>query len=215
MGMAMGKAMDQDVLFIKVATGGTALEDSWRSPTAVANRGGDVGYMWTHMNDTVSDVLANIDTEFPGYAGRGYEVAGFAWHQGFNDLVTDDWEDKYQDNLTDFIADVRSEYGADLPFVIGTTAMFDATKPANTVELAQIAIGAADPLTTTVDTGVFWRDAADSPSQNGSHWNHNGMTHYEIGTAMGDAMVTLVPEPHSLMILLLGGATLFVRNRRR
>jgi hypothetical protein len=222
MGISIGNATDQDVLLLKVATGGTSLGSDWFSPTAVANRGGtngyatEPGYMWNHMLSTVSDVLDNLGTQFPEYAGRGHEIAGFGWHQGYNDRGNATWSADYGDNLTDFITDVRNEYGANLPFVIGTTSMFPPEQADNPVELAQRAVGAADPLTTTVDTGGFWRDASISPSNFGYHWNHNGMTHYEIGIAMGEAMVelTTIPEPASLAMGLMGLALLAARRRR-
>jgi hypothetical protein len=61
-GHVVGNALDQEVLIIKVATGGTSLQTDWRSPTAVAKRGGEVGYMWTHMLRTVKQVLDNLGT---------------------------------------------------------------------------------------------------------------------------------------------------------
>jgi hypothetical protein len=81
-GLTVGNAMDQDALIIKVATGGTSLDVQWLSPTAATRRSTSVGYMWPHMLNTVNDVLANLDTEFPEYAGRTHEIAGFGWHQG-------------------------------------------------------------------------------------------------------------------------------------
>jgi hypothetical protein len=42
-----------------------------------------------------------------------------------------------------------------------------------------------------VPTQAFWRDAQDSPSKQGYHWNSNAETYYLIGEAMGHAMLEL------------------------
>jgi alpha-galactosidase len=66
----------------------------------------------------------------PGYDPKqGYELAGFVWFQGFNDLVSDWTYDKgnqpggfdmYGQLLTHFICDVRKDLNAPkMPFVIG------------------------------------------------------------------------------------------------
>lgn len=190
-GMVVGKAIDEDILIIKVATGGTSLYGDWRSPTAVKKRGGEVGYMWGHMLGTVKHVLDNLDTEFPVYKGRDVEIVGFGWHQGFNDTVHKTEKDNYGPNLVDFIADVRGVYGKDLPFVIATTSMFPKDKPRTPVELAQLAVAEADPLTVAVDARPFWRERSESPSGFGYHWNHNGVSHYLIGAGMGKAYLEL------------------------
>lgn len=211
-GMVVGSALDQDVLIIKVATGGTSLYENWRSPTAVAKRGGEVGYMWPHMLNTVKHVLDNLATEFPVYAGRKVEIAGFGWHQGFNDTVHKTEKDNYGVNLVDFIADVRAQFGRDLPFVIGTTSMFPADQPRTPVELAQLRVAEEDPHTIAVDTRPCWRDASQSPSNFGYHWNHNGLTHYLIGAGMGRAMLTLVSKPGTLGSLESGEAGMLTRR---
>ncbi|MEO0475047.1 MAG: sialate O-acetylesterase [Planctomycetota bacterium] len=193
-GHVVGNAIGDDVLIIKVATGGTSLYGAWRSPTAVKKRGGEVGYMWPHMLSTVKRVLNNLDTEFPEYADRDYEIVGFGWHQGFNDTVSKTEKHNYGPNLVDFIADVRSEYGSDLPFVIGTTSMFPADRPRTPVETAQLETAKADPLTAAFDARPCWRDRSESPSGFGYHWNHNGVTHYLIGAGMAKAYLDLVSE---------------------
>lgn len=147
--------------------------------------------MWPHMLGTVKHVLDNLDTEFPAYAGRKVQIVGFGWHQGFNDTVTKGEKMNYGPNLVDFIADVRRVYGKDLPFVIGTTSMFPADKPRTPVEQAQLSVAKADPFAVAVDTRPFWRDRSQSPSGFGYHWNHNGVSYYLIGAAMGRAYLEL------------------------
>ena len=62
------------------------------------------------------------------------------------------------------------------------------------VEKAQLwAAGVAQPVNVlSSDTRPFWSEAADSPANQGYHWNWNGETLFLIGKALGDDMVTLL-----------------------
>jgi alpha-galactosidase len=46
-----------------------------------------------------------------------------------------------------------------------------------------------------VGTKRFWREAADSPTGQGYHWNTNAETYYLIGEAMGQSMLKLRKPP--------------------
>lgn len=201
-GHVVGNALDQDVLIIKVATGGTSLHVEWRSPTAVAKRRGEVGYMWSHMLKTVKTTLANLGSEFPDYEGRGYEIAGFGWHQGWNDRVNSTHAAQYEENMADSIADVRSEFGAGLPFVIANTGMaMPEEQDSDAWKLVNAQNAMADYAkypnhkgnVAVVNTVPMYRDGTMSPSTFSYHWNHNGISYYEIGAGMGRAMLTLQP----------------------
>jgi hypothetical protein len=202
-GQVVGNALDEDVLIIKYARGGTSLAKDWRPPSAVKARGGEVGFMWNEMRAEVKRVLKNLDQEFPNFAGRKYEIVGFGWHQGFNDHVSKDFRPEYEANLVDLIRDVRAEFKSPkLPFVIATTSMFPPHTPLYEVEAAQLAVADAKKhpefagTVAAVPTGPFWQDKSVSPSGFGYHWNHNGVTHYQIGAAMGEAMLKLPAQPH-------------------
>jgi len=78
----------------------------------------------------VKDTLANIKEVYPGYDPKvGYELAGFVWFQGWNDMVDrgvypnrdkPGGYDAYSEVMTHFIRDVRKDLKAPrLPFVIG------------------------------------------------------------------------------------------------
>jgi hypothetical protein len=82
------------------------------------------------MIEHVRRVLADIPRVVPDYdAAQGYELAGFVWFQGWNDMVDSGTYperdkpggyDAYSDVLVQFIDDVRRDLGAPkLPFVIG------------------------------------------------------------------------------------------------
>ena len=198
-GHVVGAALDQDVLLIKVAAGGTSLQVDWRSPTAVTKRGGEVGYMWNHMLRTVRRVLGGLGDEFPEFAGRDVAIAGFGWHQGWNDRRPEGVAE-YQANLADLIHDVRSEFGEGLPFVVANTGIGGPDVDGIGLELVEAQNAVADPgrhpghdgNVAVVDTRAMYRDGSMSPSDFGYHWNHNGVAHYEIGAGMGRAYLELV-----------------------
>jgi hypothetical protein len=69
--------------------------------------------------DRTQAVLKNLKTEFPEFGDRGYELAGFGWHQGWNDRVNQAFNDEYEKNLANFIRDIRKDLGVkELPFVV-------------------------------------------------------------------------------------------------
>jgi alpha-galactosidase len=189
------------VLIVKTAWGGRSLNVDFRPPSAAATRGGVVGPYYTGMIDYVRDVLGSLSTEFPEFAGMGYQICGFGWHQGYNDRIDASNSASYETNLVCLINDLRTEFGLpSLPVSIETTGMA-ITGPYSLVEQAQLNV--ANPAlypqfagtVWTTDTRSFWRDASVSPSNFGYHWNHNGETHYLIGKTMGQGMTNLLSSP--------------------
>lgn len=89
----------------------------------------------------MNEAIANLSTYFPDYnALGGYEIAGFGWHQGWNDRVSESYSAEYESNMTNFIRDIRSDLEVpDLPFVIATTGM-DGGTIYTEVEQAQLAM---------------------------------------------------------------------------
>jgi alpha-galactosidase len=199
-GHALGNALADDVLLIKVSTGGTSLAKDWRSPGAVAKRGGEVGPRYTHMVTTAKAVLANLGTEFPEFAGRKAEVVGFGWHQGWQDGCDAKMAAEYEANMADFIQDVRKEFGPQIAFVIANSGFFGDKQNGIRADVRQAQDRMADTAkypqfrgkVAVVDTRPMWRDESVSPSNFGYHWNHNGYTHYEMGAGMGEAMLKLL-----------------------
>lgn len=72
----------------------------------------------------VKEELADFENKFPKLKGHKPELAGFVWHQGFNDIIRGDYkETKYADYtmwMGVLIKDLRKDLGAPkLPAVIG------------------------------------------------------------------------------------------------
>lgn len=193
-GLAMGDCLDDQVLLIKVAWGGKSLAKDFRPPSS----GGEVGPYYRELIKHVKEVLANLKTHFPEYDGRGHQLAGFGWHQGWNDRVNQAFNDEYEKNLANFIRDVRKDLGVPrLPFVIAETGMSGRSEVhprALSLMRAQAAVAQYPEFrgnVAFVGTRDFYRPPEQSPSRQGYHWNSNAETYYLIGTAMGDAMKTL------------------------
>lgn len=118
--LMMGAVLDdhygEQLLLIKCAWGGKSLMTEFRPPSA----GGEVGPYYTKTVEIVKEALANIGEDFPAYKDQGYEIVGFAWFQGWNDMIKQERVDVYEENLVHFIKDMRKDLDAPkMPFVIG------------------------------------------------------------------------------------------------
>lgn len=201
-GSVIGDTYTEDVLIIKTAWGGKSLQADFRPPSAVQKRGGTVGFYYNEILNQVDSVLDNIGSYVPGYAGQGYELQGFGWHQGFNDRINTSATAEYEENMVDFINDIRFDLrAADLPFVIANTAIgADAQYggsglTGNALILANAQLGpgnqtidpadpdqiavVSDPMYPAFDGNVkgvnavpYWRLASDSPVPNGNQGFH-------------------------------------------
>ena len=193
-GQVVGDHFPEPVLLIKLAWGGKSLAKDFRPPSA----GGDTGPFYREILDRTREVLRDIGKEFPELAGRPHTLAGFGWHQGWNDRVNQDFNDEYEKNLACLIRDVRRDLGVkDLPFVIAETGMTGPKENhprALSLMKAQAAVATYPEFKGTVafvPTRDFWRDKELSPTGQGYHWNTNAETYYLIGEAMGKAMLGL------------------------
>lgn len=153
-GLTMEKAHDGPILIIKTAWGGKSLNTDFRPPSAgpyefndtqlenFKKQGKDVqqikadrakasGRYYRLMIDHVKKVLEDPKRVVPDYdAEAGYEIAGFVWFQGWNDMVDSGTYPErgtpgvgypqYSEWMADFIRDVRKDLAVPkMPFVIG------------------------------------------------------------------------------------------------
>lgn len=194
-GHIVGDHFKEQVLIIKTAWGGKSLAGDFRPPSS----GGKVGPFYTTMVNHVKDVLSNLETHFPDYRGQGYTIAGFGWHQGWNDGLTHDTVAEYEENLANLISDLRKSFGTPkLPVVIANSGFGGKDQKIDRrlgIINAQLNVAKREALSDTVftvETRPFFRPAEVSPSRQGYHWNHNAETHFLIGDRMGKAMVNLL-----------------------
>ena len=194
----------EDVLLIKPSWGGHNLVSQFRSPNAVAKRGGAIGASYIEMFKNVQEVLFNLEKEFPEWKGRGYQIVGFAWHQGTSDKAPDKVAEEYKYNLPDFISSVRSEFGKpELPFVIATTGMGYGGDPSpppyenyHAVEKAQLWVAGVEKPKNVLsdDTRKYYEPPETSPRNQGFHWNGSARSYFRVGKGLGDDMVKLLTQ---------------------
>jgi alpha-galactosidase len=198
-GIYMHKAVKEPILIIKTAWGGKSLFLDYRPPSAgpyvlteadlqkkatspeakkelETKMREKTGVYYHLMVDHVKAVLKDIKHACPDYdPQQGFEVAGFVWFQGFNDLVSHNvyWPSgakqpdysNYSKWLADFIRDVRKDIDAPkMPFVIGVLGVDGLNASAGTKAFRRaMAAPAALPEfqgnVVAVETAPFWDEA--------------------------------------------------------
>jgi alpha-galactosidase len=152
-GIYLQQALGEPILLIKTAWGGKSLHTDFRPPSAgpfkfreeqleqFRQQGKDIAKIenekaeataayYRLMLEHVRSVLADITAVYPSYDKQaGYELSGFVWFQGWNDMVDGGvypsrgqagGYDEYSKNLVHFIHDIRRDLNSPLlPFVIG------------------------------------------------------------------------------------------------
>jgi hypothetical protein len=196
-GLTMDAAFDEPVLIIKTAWGGKSLHTDFRSPSAgpyvfnetqlanVQKQGKDLaaiqaakeqetGRYYRLMIEHVRHVLSDIKRVCPAYDEKqGFEISGFVWLQGWNDLVDSGvypnrhkpgGYDAYSDALAHFIRDVRKDLNApQMPFVIGVLGVGGAKANEQTIEFRQAMAAPAERPefrgnVVAVPTAPFWSE---------------------------------------------------------
>lgn len=152
-GITMQEGLQQPILIIKTAWGGQSVHTDFRSPSSGAYQpsqddiqrqrfetdeqkqalAAKTGARYRQMVEHVKYVLDDIQRIYPDYdPEQGFELAGFVWFQGFNDMVGRNVYPlveadspsprfaKYTEWLGNMIRDLRSDLSApELPVVIG------------------------------------------------------------------------------------------------
>lgn len=221
-GLTMDAAFDEPVLIIKTAWGGRSLHTEFRPPSAgpyqlsdwqkenypkqtghgipkdfekwKADKAKETGVFYRFMIDHVKHVLADPKRVCPAYdPAAGYEIAGFVWLQGFNDMVdghtypepkkgdTTPRFAKYSEVLAHFIRDVRKDINAPkMPFVIGVMGVGGAGAGKDTVAFreamtAPAALPEFKGNVVAVQTAPFWSEelgAIDKKREKVSQMRH-------------------------------------------
>jgi serine/threonine protein kinase len=238
-GNVVGNQFAEQVLLIKTCWGGSlfanfrspssgppdqAILDSCRAELQVvkpnptpAEVEAHCGAMYREMLTEIRQTLANLGEHFPNYQGQGYEIAGFVWFQGWNDVVNPQIKSNYSELLAHFIRDVRSDFKApQLPFVIGQLGHYGGSAAGtndSNFRAAQAAVAELPEFAGNVKlvkTDPFWDHEAEAVYKKGwenhrDEWNKVGSDrpyHYlgsaktfcGIGKAFGEGMIELCPS---------------------
>ena len=235
-GWTIGDELDEDVLIIKAAWGGKSLFRDFLPPSGKKPSNAFIrdlesrakrkkkpfskeeymkgfGQYYRLMMTSVDDTLKNLKTYAPNYRGQGYEIAGFVWFQGFNDKFSDHATNTYQENMANFIRDVRKDLKSPkLPFVIGAMGHQGTGQKGTTRILADAQIATAQMAefkgnVITVKTADFWdydaakafknkkKDAATWDklgSNQGYHYFGSAAFFEKTGSAFAEAIIQLM-----------------------
>jgi alpha-galactosidase len=133
------------------------------------------GVYYRLMMEHVKKVLADPKQVIPEYdAKQGYEIVGFVWLQGWNDMVDSQAYPKhnqsdryasYTENLAHFIRDVRKDFNAPkMPFVIGVMGVGGLKDQSHSMVTFRQAMAAPAEMSefkgnvVAVQTAPFWSD---------------------------------------------------------
>ena len=202
--------VEDKLLLIKTSWGGKSLAVDFRPPSSVGSGVGSpasttipdqTGAYYIEMVRRIKLVLSDVKKYYPDYDGKGYEVVGFGWHQGWNDRIDTSYVAQYEANLANLIRDLRKDL--DLPnmlVVVGNTGLAWADKDTNGRNLVNAQNNVADPIkypkfagnVSTVDTCPF--HCPDTSPEIGfvHHWNYSGESYFKVGESMGTAMLKLM-----------------------
>ncbi len=172
------------------------------------------GKYYRLMMQEISTTLRQLKTRFPQYEGQGYEIAGFVWFQGWNDMFDPVFRAGYGKHMANFTRDVRKDLNAaDLPFVIGQMGQNGPDGTGDNMQMIKDAQASTETIAEfkgnvkVVRTDVLWdrkaaalvknwRDHIDQWNKVGSdygyHYLGSAITFSKIGRAFGEAMLELM-----------------------
>ncbi len=241
-GHAVGNAFSDPVLLVKIAWGGKSLAIDFRPPgappteaeintqwerarknkpdTTKAEIEARYGHYYREMIRHAKEELSQLAERFPELKGYQVEIAGFVWHQGFNDVINGDLKaNKYADYtswLVQFIQDVRRDLNAPhMPFVIGELSTGGIPNRGD-FQIAQAAAAQAKgfqgnvafvPTAEYYDTFAhelfeknYWKGTDEQKAawakvgnDRPYHYLGSGKTYYLKGQAFGEAILKLQP----------------------
>lgn len=238
-GHVVGDFFDEQVLLIKTSWGGQRLCAEFRSPgsglylpeeiveemkrrlehetghaASRAEAEARCGSLYREMLTEVRQTLANCGELFPGYQGQGFEMAGFVWFSGWNDMIDPNYTYHYSVHLANLIRDVRTDFKTpNLPFVIGQMGVGGgSTLGTNDLNFRRQQATVADlpefkGTVKLVPTDPFWDHEAEAVFKKGwqqhiDEWDLVGSDfpfHYlgsaktisQCGSAFGEGMIEL------------------------
>lgn len=239
-GHTVGNAIDGPVLLIKIAWGGKSLSVDFRPPSAPptaeevqamlerarkkkpetteAEIREKFGFYYRETVRHAKEEMHNVGEHFPNLKGKQLEIAGFIWHQGFNDVIRRELKEtkyaEYTKWLALFIRDIRKDLGAPkMPFVIGELSTggipnrgdFQIAQ-ANTAKESDFAGNVQFvPTAEYYDTAAhelykknYWKGTDEQKAQwqavgndRPYHYLGSGKTYYLKGVAFGEAVLSM------------------------
>ncbi len=187
-GHVIGDYHQEPVLLIKTAWGGKSLYADFRPPSS----GGKVGPYYKKMIEEIYSALGKLNYD-------NYELAGFVWMQGWNDMCTKPAIPEYADNLVNLAKDIRKEFNApNLPFIVGELGNSGPVKgPGSMADFRKAQQEGAGRIKDAifVETTSFARAKELSPCPtHGHHWFANAESYFLVGDALAKAAIELTEK---------------------
>ena len=196
---------DEPILLLKTAWGGRNLAFDFRPPSSGKGNYSGIkpmhyGWEYRQMITDILDTLNNhLPSIVPGYNDDiGYELAGFVWFQGWNDMLDWGMVAEYEYNLANLIRDVREDLEAhNMPFIIGELGM-GGIDPEGRRILAMRKAERGVALQDEFRNSTLFVPTAQYAVNNGTtyngdyHYNGRADTYCHIGHAFGEAMLQLI-----------------------
>lgn len=175
---------DAPLAIVKIAAGGTTLGRDW-------NPDEPGGFeLYPLALTTVRAALADLDRR-----RVKWQLEGFVWHQGENDMFDEAFRPRYGDNLANFIACWRRDLGVpELPFYVGelctkTIWGMDNRAPMHAIEVGQRQVAAADALVDYVPTSHVGVEIGGGV---GLHYHYGTLGQLEHGVEYARAYLTRI-----------------------
>lgn len=179
--------IEDPIAIIKVAAGGTTLAVDWNPDEPGGFK------LYPLALQRVKSSLRDLEEK-----GVRYRLDGFMWHQGENDMFSDEGKAGYAANLAAFMARWRKDLEAPLlRFFVGelcTNTVWGMDHRANmhAIEVAQREATAADPLATYVPTSHV---AVKIGGQAGLHYHYGTLGQLEHGASHAKAYLAAIGQP--------------------
>lgn len=178
----------------KIYAGYKDSPDSWEKgtePKAIA------WYAGKQYDDDVShakQVLSDLNKFYPGQTQ--YEVAGFFFWQGEKDCGNPVHASRYEQNLVQFIKQLRKDFNApNAKFVLATLGESTKGSGGNGGKVldAQLAVDGKSGKYPEFkgNVAVVYANPLSKGGSGNSHYNGNAETYMDVGEAMGKAMAEL------------------------
>ena len=168
------------------------------------------GGFYRDMITEVKSVLSDVKKHHPAYdPAAGYELAGFVWFQGWNDMIDTGvypnrekpgGYDQYTWLMEHLIRDVRKDLNAPkMPAIIGVIGIGGVNEPGNIGRLQQAQMAVAQKPefkgnVIAVETGKYWdHELAALVQKAGKVNEQTGVFRYEQGLE-GEALKNAIAE---------------------
>lgn len=172
------------VAIIKCAAGGTTLGGDWNPDEPSGFK------LYPLAMKLVQSSLAELDKR-----KAPYQIEGFMWHQGENDMFSKEFKPVYAKNLANFIACWRRDLKLpNLRFYIGelctkTIWGMDNRDNMHAIRTAQKAVVDADPLAEYIPTS---HDAVEIGGEAGLHYHYGTLGQLEHGVNHADGYLRAI-----------------------